>query len=95
MLTDWLNEECLEHRHFFCFCMQSRKSGRDLSIPHSVSQTEKEKKGEREWERERETEWKREGVSKRERERKKERDVKYGLFLFFKEWRVPWPFLVI
>ncbi len=78
MLTDWLNEEGLEHACTFCLHVHACNS-----LPlQLVKEREREREGvrERERRRERKREVKREW--ERERERKKERDVEYGIFIF-------------
>ncbi len=62
-----MNEEQLEHARKKCG--QSRKFRRALSIPHSVSQREREKERGRETVRKRKRECEKEGERVRKRER--------------------------
>ncbi len=97
-LTDWLNKERLEH--VACACMQlSQPLSHSLWPVRERERVERERQGERERERVRRG---REREREREKEcgegeRKRERDVEYGcfIFIFLKEWRMPWHLLVI
>ncbi len=63
------------HTRTFCFCIHSRKCGRALSFPNSVSQSKRrgfERVRKREREKERERLRKRERVRERDRGRKRE-----------------------
>jgi len=71
MLTDRLNEECLEHAHTFCLvCTPHQKvqaCSKHSSFCQSVSQRERERE------------------RGRKRGRDRERYVEYGCIIFFKE----------
>ncbi len=98
MLTDWLNEERLEHTRTFCFLSLSLFISLflplSLSPPLSFSLSLTDEEGAHTLftgQRERERERKREG----EREKEGGRIVQNCYFYFEKEWQVPWQLLVI
>ncbi len=104
MLTDWLNEECLEHAHTFCLRIHATLSTPSLSLSLSLSFWLDEQvahtlftgqRGGGEREREGEKEWERGRERERERSRICISTVQNCYFYFYKEWWVPWHLLVI